>query len=251
MSDKFWYLKQSDLFGQLSPDEVSRVESRSRVRTFKRASLIYLPTDRSDSVLLLTSGRVKIYHITSEGKQTLLAFIEPGELFGELAVFDSGQREEFAETMEASTMVMIPGAEIQHLMETHPTVSMSMTRLMGLRRQRVERRLKSLLFQSNRERLIYLLIELVEKYGQQTAEGVAIGIKLSHQDMASVIGSTRETVTVILGELQTERLLFIKRRQIILRNPNLLAESIGLLPPEIPSSETPGNPALRQTQFGS
>ena len=86
---------------------------------------------------------------------------------------------------------------------------------------------------------------------RSTAEGVAIGIKLSHQDMASMIGSTRETVTVILGELQTERLLFIKRRQIILRNPNLLAESIGLLPPEIPSTDTPGNPALRQTQFGS
>eukprot|EP00913_Durusdinium_trenchii_P008832 g8298.t1 len=218
-------------------------------RKFKRGSLIYLPTDKGDSVLLLTSGRVKIYHITGEGKQALLAIVEPGELFGELAVFDSGQREEFAETMDSSTVVLIPGEVIQGLMEKHPTVSLSVSRLMGLRRKRVERRLKSLLFRSNRERLISLLIELAEKYGQPDALGLRIGIKLSHAELASVIGSTRETVTVILGELQSEGAISVERRQIILTNPNELAAGIDIPPPEIrPAPPHPQRP-LRQTQY--
>lgn len=236
MGEKYWYLKNCELFEQLTQEQIARVESRAVARTFSRGSLIYLPSDRSDSVLLLTSGRVKIYHITSEGKQALLALIEPGELFGEVAVVESGQRDEFAEAMESCTLIRISGEEIRHLMEQHPQVAVGVTRLMGLRRQRIERRLKSLLFRSNRERLIHLLLELADKYGRQTREGIEIGIKLSHQDLASIIGSTRETVTVVLGELQNEGALLIRRKQILLTRMKQLAESIDQRPPTIPNN---------------
>ena len=250
MSEKFWYLKSCNLFERLTSEQIEQVEARSKSREFAKNSLIYLPSDRSDSVLLLTSGRVKIYHITAEGKQAVLAFIDPGELFGELAVFESGQRDEFAETMQASTLVMIPSHVIQRLMEAHPGVSLGITRLMGLRRQRIERRLKALLFHSNRERLVHLLLELAEKYGRPTEQGLLIGIKLSHQDLASVIGSTRETVTVLLGELAAERQLIVRRRQIILTEIEQMAASIGSPPPLVKSEQTHAR-LLRQTQFGA
>ena len=240
MSEQFWYLKRCDLFRQLTDDQVARLESRSRSRRFNRNELVYLPSDRSESVLLLTSGRVKIYHITSDGTQALLALIEPGEIFGELALFESGKREEFAEAMLASTVVAIPGNEIQRLMEEHAEVSLGVTKLMGLRRKRVERRLKSLLFRSNRQRLIHLLLDLAESYGQSADGTVAIGIKLSHQDLANIIGSTRETVTVLLGELQSERLLEIRRRQIILLLPQAMAREI-----DIPVADWPTVPPAR------
>ena len=233
MNEKFWFLKNCDLFERLTPEQIARLESRSRSKTFVRGGLLYLPTDRSDSVLLLVSGRIKIYHITGDGKEALLAIVEPGEIFGELAILEAGHREEFAEAMEKTVVVMIPGSEIQLLMEEHTHVSVGVTRLMGFRRQKMERRLKSLLFRSNRERLIYLLLELVEKYGRPTAEGVQIGIKLSHQDLASIIGSTRETVTVLLGELQKEGNLMIKRRQIILKRIEHLATSIDAPIPQL------------------
>jgi CRP-like cAMP-binding protein len=116
---------------------------------------------------------------------------------------------------------------------------------MGLRRQRVERRLKSLLFRSNRERLIYLLLELAEKYGRTNPDGLLIGIKLSHQELANMIGSTRETVTVLLGELQSEGLLAIQRRQVILRNPTRLADSIDVPAPTLPTPQGTEPPSRR------
>jgi CRP/FNR family transcriptional regulator, cyclic AMP receptor protein len=234
MEDKLWYLKSSSLFEQLDADEIARIESRSRMQKFLRKGLVYLPHDQGDSIFLLTSGRVKLYHVTADGKETVLAFIEPGELFGELSLFIPGQhREEFAEAMSASTVVMIPGEEVRRLMEIKPTLTMEITRLMGLRRQKVERRLKSLLFRSNRDRLVYLLLELAVKYGEKDVEGLRIGIRLSHQELSSVIGSTRETVTVLLGELQYERCLIVKRRQIILTNIAQLANSLDEIPPEV------------------
>ncbi len=251
MDDKFWYLKNCDLFGRLTPAEVALLETRSRSRTFDRKSLIYMPSDQSDAVLLLVSGRVKIYHLTGEGKESLLAFIEPGELFGELAVIDAGQREEFAETMEKSAVVLIPGDAIRRLMEDHPAVSLGVSKLMGLRRRRVERRLKSLLFRSNRQRLVYLLLELAERYGKHGSDGVAIGLKLSHQELSSIIGSTRETVTVLLGELQDEGSLIIKRRQIILKDLQALASAVDEPVPSLPAGEQKNEQSLRPARFSS
>ena len=233
MDEKLWYLKQANLFEQLSAEEITRVESRSRMQVFPRKGIVYLPNDSGHSVFLLTSGRIRLYHVTAEGKETVLTFIEPGEIFGELSLFGQAQREEFAEAMEKSTVVRIPGDEMQRLMNDRPEIVLQVTRLMGLRRQRIERRLKALLFRSNRDRLVYLLLELAEKYGQPSAEGIRIGIRLSHQDMASMIGSTRETVTVLLGELQYARSLIVRRRLIILTNLEQLATVLDEVTPEV------------------
>ncbi len=226
MADRTWHLKRCDLFERLTAGELSRLESRCRVRNFVRGNLIYLPSDQADAVLLLTSGRVKICSLTDEGKQAILAFVEPGELFGELAVVESGRREEYAEACEASTVVLIPAQVMQQLMQEHADVSLGITKLIGLRRRRVERRLKHLLFRSNRQRLVHLLLELSEDYGTPVPDGVQLGIKLSHQDLANVIGSTRESVTLALGQLQAEGNLRLGRQKIVLTDPPSLAQSL-------------------------
>ena len=215
-----------------------RLESRCRARSFERKSPIYLPAEQADGVLLLAKGRVKICNLTNDGKQAILAFIEPGELFGELALFDDGRREEYAEAIEPSSVILIPGDEMNRLMQSHADVSLGVTKLIGLRRRRIERRLKSLLYRSNRQRLVHLLLELADQYGHQSAEGILLSIKLSHQDLASIIGSTRETVTVILGQLQAEGLLKIGRRRIVLAEPKRLATQVENPPPTASEADT-------------
>lgn len=237
MSEKLWHLKQCHLFERLSDDELRRVESMSRARTFPAKTPIYLPAEKANSVFVLTTGRAKICHITPEGKQSILSFIEPGEMFGELAIFDSEQRDEYAESVSKCTVVMISNDIMSELMESHADVSLKITKLFGLRRRRIERRLKQLLFLSNRERLTHLLLELAEQYGKATPDGVELGIRLSHQDFANVIGSTRETVTVVLGELQNEGLISVGRRSVLLKNAEQLAASVHRSEPEIPNRD--------------
>ncbi|MCH5376803.1 MAG: Crp/Fnr family transcriptional regulator [Planctomycetes bacterium] len=250
MEEHYWILKRCGLFERLSNDQIQLIESRSRARKFPKGSVIYLPSDQSDSVMLVVSGRIKLYHLTPDGKQALLALVDPGELFGELAILEEGQREEFAECMESAEVVAIPRDVMHRLMESHVEVSLGVTRLIGLRQRRIERRLKSLLFRSNRERLVHLLVELLEKYGQPVPEGIQIGIRLSHQDLANIIGSTRETVTVLLGELGADNLISVKKRKVIVPNPGRLAESIGLPSPKLPSQFPNTRPAPSQTHFG-
>lgn len=233
MDDKHWHLKGCGLFDQLPIEEIAMLESRSRIQTFPRKGLVYLPSDRSDAVLLVISGRIRLYSVTPDGKESVLTLIDPGELFGELVLFGQTRREEFAEAMESSVVVMIPGEEIRRLMEVRPSLTIKLSRLMGLRRVWIERRLRSLLFRSNRDRLISLLLELAVKYGAPRSTGLWLSIRLSHQEMASMIGSTRESVTLLLGELQYERLLEVRRRQIFLTDLKRLASCLDDIPPEV------------------
>lgn len=244
---RIWHFNRCVLFDRLPPQRINDLESRCRMRNFPRKAPIYLPRDAADGVMLLASGRVKICHLSPEGKQSILAFIEPGELFGELAIFEDGPREEYAETVEAASVILIPALEIRQLMAEYPQLSLGITKLIGLRRQRIERRLKYLLFHSNRDRLVHLLLELAERYGKPSAAGLDLGIRLSHQDLGAVIGSTRETVSITLGELQSEGYLQIGRRRLLIKDLERLAKSVNAATPSIPTTP-PRNPLPRRSQ---
>ena len=101
---------------------------------------------------------------------------------------------------------------------------MQITKLIELRLRRLERRLNSLLFRSNRERLGTLLIDLVEQYGKPADDGILIDIKLSHQDLAGLIGATRESVTHLLGAMQLEGIIRFGRQRIVVRDPDRLTD---------------------------
>jgi CRP-like cAMP-binding protein len=222
-AERLWYLKNCRLLERLPAEELAQLEKVSRFRKFAAGEMIYTPTAAGDAVLVLTSGRVKICHLTPDGKESILALIEPGELFGELCLFEQGPREDFAIAVAAAAVVLVPRQSMQELLERNAGLAIGVTRLVGLRRQRIERRLKYLLYRSNHDRLIHLLAELAETYGVQTPAGVLLSIKLSHQDLASIIGSTRETVTATLGQLQKLGLLEIGRQKIVIRDVGRLA----------------------------
>lgn len=229
MSEKIWYLKRCPLFERLTPAEAQRLDARSLARTFRRKDMIYFPDEPGESVLVLARGRVKIKAVTPDGRETIFAFIEPGELFGELAILDAEPRQDYAEAVEDSLVLAVPRAELLWLMEHRPDVALHVTKLLGFRLRRIENRLRNLLFRSTRERAVSLLLELLDSHGRLADGGRwEIRLQLSHQDFANLIGSTRETVTATLGQLQREGLVEIRRKRItVLERERLAAEAGG------------------------
>jgi CRP/FNR family transcriptional regulator, cyclic AMP receptor protein len=232
MNEKIWVLKRCQLFELLTPEECRRLESGAEMRTFRRQEIIYFPTDPGQSVLVLSRGRVKIKSVTVSGKETILTFIEPGEVFGELALLDAEPRREFAEAVEEARVLAMPRGNLLWLMEHRPDVALHVTRLLGFRRRRIENRLRNLLFRSNRERIACLLLELLETYGRPADGGWEIRLRLSHQDLANLIGATRERVTVTLGQLQRAGLIAVSRRRlVVLDRARLTTEAEGVAEP--------------------
>ena len=233
MVSRFWHIGRCSLFDQLNALQIASLESRARIRTFERGSTIYVPNDSSETVFLLAEGRVRLCSHTPDGKQIILGFIEPGEVFGELSLFDETRYEERAEVVSNATVVLIPAEVVRSLMEVDAKLSLGVTKMVGFRRTRIERRLRSLLFRSNRDRIIQLLLDLCEQYGRSAATGIEIGIPLSHQDMASIVGTTRESTTLVLGEIQEMGLVLVARQRIVVLDLPRLAQLIQAVPPKL------------------
>ncbi len=215
MSETIWFLKRCPLFERLSPTEGQRLEARALARSFSKRAIVYFPDDPGETVLLLARGRVKIKAVTPDGRETIFAFIEAGEVFGELALVDSEPRREYAEAVEESLVLAVPRDDVLWLMERRPDVALHITKLLGFRRRRIENRLRNILFRSTRERMVALVLELLESHGHRSADGPwEIRPKLSHQELANLIGATRESVTLALGGLQREGLIAMHRRLI-------------------------------------
>jgi CRP-like cAMP-binding protein len=236
MSEKIWVLKRCSLFERLTPGECRRLEGRAVMRTVRRGGMIYFPTEPGRSVLVLARGRVKIKAVTVDGKETIFAFIEPGELFGELALVDSEPRNEYAQAVEESQVLAIPQEEMLWLMEQRPDVALHVTKLLGFRRRRIENRLRNILFRSTRERAAALLLELLQTHGRAVGRHWEVGLPLSHQDLANLIGATRETMTGTLGQLQREGLIEIRRRRIVVLDREGLAAEVE---PPVPAPREP------------
>jgi CRP-like cAMP-binding protein len=219
------HLKQCPPFDRLTPAECARLEARARVRAFRPREFVYYPAEPGQTVLLLTRGRVKTKALTPDGRESILAFFEAGDLFGELALLDAAPRGEYAEAVEASQVLALPREELLWLMGRRPDVALHVTRLLGLRRRRVESRLRNTLFRTVRERTVALLLELLEAHGQWAGGRWEVRPRLTHQDLANLIGATRETVTATLGRLRREGLIEVRRRRLhVLDRARLAAE---------------------------
>jgi CRP/FNR family transcriptional regulator, cyclic AMP receptor protein len=211
MSEKVWIIKRCGLLRQLSVPQLKFLESHSESRAFDGGTTIDLPADRPDGAMVLTSGRAKICRRDSAGIVSVLTLVEPGELFGELPVSDHVSWDEYAGAVEKSHVVFIPRPTIEELPLEAPEHAHGVAKWIGFRRRRLERQLKHLMFRSTHERLIHLLLDLVNQFGKATHDGIALGVKLSQQELAHLVGSTREKIAAVLERLQAKGCL--KHRQ--------------------------------------
>ena len=220
MADITTHLQACATLSSLAPKQFVALADHCRLQILARGTSVYRALDEPCNVYLLVSGRVHISHVNEDGKQSILMLVQPGQLFGELAICDRRPREEYCETTEDSTVVVIPTGDLSQLIRENADLSFDMLNLFGSRQRVIKRRLSSVLFRSKRQRLFHLLKELAEDFGRPDADGVRIDLPLSHQQLGRLIGATRETVTIVLGELRTEGLVRVHRRQIIVARPD-------------------------------
>lgn len=226
MQERIWYLKSSQLLEMFDADQLAAIERQSRWKKFSRGTPIYLPGEDADSVYIVAEGLVKLCHLTADGKVSTLAFIKIGEVFGELSLLESGNRGEYCEAAADTTIIRIPRETLLPYMDVNMQFVVAITKIVGFRRRRIENQLKSLLFSSNQQRLAHLLLDLAEQFGSAVDDGIRIGLKLSHQELANLIGTTRETVTIMLGKLKADGMIGGKRESVVLTDILRLASSV-------------------------
>jgi len=227
MPDKHWYLKQIDLFSEMTREEMETLDRISAMKSFARGGIIYLPEDSSESVYLLKKGRVKISGLSEDGKEVTMDIIEPGEIFGELSLVDTGPRETVAEVQDDALLCVINRGNFEMLLKNKADLAFKVTKLIGLRRRIIENRLEDMVFKDVPTRLAKLLLRLAGDYRRKDENGIIISVKFSQQELANLIGSTRETTSHFLSLFRKAGMIGMQKRRILILDRAGLEEKAG------------------------
>lgn len=217
-----WYLKKIPLLADLGPDAIARLAERVEIREVRRREVVYLPGDPGGSLFFVNGGRVKISKVTRDGKALTLSYCGPSEIFGETCVVDGGARQEMAEAMENSMITELERSEFEKLLQNHASLGFQMMRLLARRRLALENKLETLVFRDVTSKLAELLLSLADEYGVDDSRGTLVALKITHQELANLIGSTRETVSLTLSQFKKKSYICTEGRKMIIADPESL-----------------------------
>ncbi|MBK9733752.1 MAG: Crp/Fnr family transcriptional regulator [Saprospiraceae bacterium] len=227
MSDnELWFLENSSLDTALSPDKMKEVNIAYNKVRFKKGDYIYLPSDNSDKIFFILSGKIKIGSYRNLDKEIVKAFLQKGDVFGELSIIGENKRKDFAQAMEESEICIIPLAEVKKLSKDHPRLSIMIMKMMGSRVLEMEQRLESLVFKDSKTRILEFIISSVEKNGQRVGFEWVLRNFLTHQDIASLTATSRQTATMALIELNTANIIHFDTKIFPIRDIEKIREMV-------------------------
>lgn len=216
------------IFYGLSQDEVSRVTACARTLRKGRGEFIYLPGERADFVYVLGQGRVKLSVLSESGKEIAIDIIGPGEIFGEFALVDESLRSNMTQALDDVTMWVFAKHDFARLL-AQSNLSMNYIRLVGDRRRRMEKKLSDIMSKDVSARVCELLRELAAddpEVGDAAGDGL---VPLTHYDVASLIGASRQTTTSILNGLERDGIIELGRGWIRVKRLKDLPACAGLI----------------------
>ena len=212
-----WFFEDVNLFKILCPHKFKAYKKEHDFDAYKKSDYIYFEEDSSNKVYLIEKGKVKLGYYSEDGEEVVKAILSRGELFGEKAILGEKKRDEFAQSVDNSTSICPVGVETMHdLMRDNQSFSFRIYRFIGFKLQRLERRLKVLMYKDAKTRLVEFLDDLCTDYGYDCPETGDHIIKhpYTQKDIASLIGSSRPTLNILLNELKEENVLEFSRKEI-------------------------------------
>ncbi|UCH65855.1 MAG: Crp/Fnr family transcriptional regulator [Ignavibacterium sp.] len=179
---------------------------------------IYFPQEPSNSIFFLKKGRVKLTRTSSDGKEMILALVNMGEVFGEMAFFDEGERNEFATALDDCLVCAINKNEFKEFVDRNPELNLRITKLIGLKLKKYSERIEELVFKDAEQRLVSFLLRLADENGKQIGDEIFVKPFLKHQDIAELTATSRQTVNSILTDLREKKVINFDRKKLIINN---------------------------------
>jgi len=208
-------LKGVQALAGVGAETVARLTSLGEPLVLRKRQVAYLPGDPGDAVYFIVSGRVKISRVTRDGKELTLGYRSGGELFGDLCLFDGGPREEMAEVVDAAELVRVERAAFLDLVNGHAPLAVALARGLTERCRGLQRQMEFLMFKDVHAKLAELLLRLSAEFGVKDPRGTLVAMNVTHQEMANLIGSTRETVSLALSQFKRKKLVQSDGRRVI------------------------------------
>ena len=222
-NQKYLGLSNIDIFQDLSPDDLKEMDQTTTMSTCEPGRVFYAPEDTGEVLFLLKKGRVQLYRLSQDGKKLIVAILEEGSIFGEMSFIGQGMHNTFAESIDDCTLCVMSRQDIENLIQEKPLVGIRFMEAMAVRLQKTEAKLEELAFKGIPARLSSLLLSLsAEENGASIVDGY------THQDLAEMLGTYRETTTQILNNFKGAGWIEIGRKRIVLLDQEAISDISGM-----------------------
>lgn len=209
--DKIKYLSRINLFHDLDIEELQQMESVTPITVTKKGTIITSPNKSQKRLYLIKSGKVRLYTITNNGKELTMDVLGTGHIFGEISLFAPGSHLIYAKAIEDSIICSIDKDQFEQMIMEKPNIALKIIKILSTRLKEMEEMMGHMAYGSVRNKLLFLLNRLSEKFGEplnekrgMENEWIQLRVKVTHQELATMMGSIRETVTELLNELNSE-----------------------------------------------
>ncbi len=219
-------LEQSELFRSLPAADATEAAGLAAQRRFAVGEVLFRQGEPANGFMVLLEGRVKVAQTTSDGRETVMRFITPGELFGCVPLLGQDAYPGSAEAVEPVRVLAWDNRAMGQLLERQPRFATSALRAIGGRLREFQDRLQEVSTERVERRLARAILRLAHQAGRRTDAGVVIDLPLTRAELADMIGTTLYSVSRILADWQRRGIVSTERRRIVVRRPHGLV-SIG------------------------
>ncbi|MCG0275125.1 MAG: Crp/Fnr family transcriptional regulator [Thermosediminibacteraceae bacterium] len=208
-------LKKVFIFSDLSDDELAKIKGLINTRNYKKGSVIFFEGEPGEAVYFVKSGKVKVYKADGEGREYILHFFGEGDVFAEAVLLEGGPYPATAEAVEDSTVGFIKNEDLEHLIKQTPDLAMKIIKIMASRLRDSQEKIKNLAFGDTYNRIACFLHRICLDHGKTTSRGIEIELPVTRQELAALVGTSRETVSRILSQMKKDGIIDIDRQKII------------------------------------
>ena len=223
---KLWYLENFNLFNNLNKDRMMELNRMISDLNVEGEQPIYFANEPSKTIYFLKTGRVKITKYLADGSEKIIAIINPGEIFGEMAYLDEGQRTDFAVTVEPSMICAINKNDLAAFIEKNPELNLKLTRILGLKLRSFSERIEDLIFKDAHQRVASFILRYADKNGRKVGDQIFVKPFLKHQNIGELTACSRQTVNYILTDLRSKGIIDFDRNKLIINNPDEIKKII-------------------------
>ena len=214
-ANKVWYLRQNRLFAQSTADGVAQAEHLFTMCEMPRGTRVFDQGDTTRIVYFVKRGAVRIARLTEDGKDVTVALLGPGDLFGEEVLFGDQPRTTVAVVVEDALLCTSRAEDVFALMTRDPALALNVARLLSDKLDAARSTMEDLAYARIADRIEHLYRKLAQEHGVAVPGGTKIALRLTHADVASLVGSTRETVSLEIAKLVDAGRLRLEGRSVI------------------------------------
>jgi CRP/FNR family transcriptional regulator len=218
-------VRPSDFMARLAPEDRAGLLALAHRRTVERGALVYSAGLPGDNVYFLEAGQIKIYHLSPTGKEVLLWFCLSGEIFGLTEICRGGERQVHAQACERSSVYSVARNDFKAFLSARPQAALLVIDVLSCRLRGLGNVIQDLVASEVTERVLQLIQRLGAVYGRREGEALCLDLHITHQEMANMIGSTRQSVTSALSALRRMGVLDLEGRRIRIRNEQALRQA--------------------------